>query len=167
MNFCGAGLTCGTKILSSRLCRLGLRGPEEQAGGLFLPSNGPAGPGQCTPRGAFLRRLACHPGAKMRSLRICRLGFAAPGKQASGLFSARTGRQALVTTCLSADPKEKAMCDRQRRLWGFPKWGSEGPENDPVDHSHRRTGRQAPVVSPFRWGCAAASITWNEARRSG
>ena len=45
MNFCGAGLTCGAKILSSRLCRPGLRGPEEQASGLFLPSNGPAGPG--------------------------------------------------------------------------------------------------------------------------
>ena len=34
-------------------------------------------------------------GAKIHSLRLCRLGFAAPGKQASGLFSARTGRQAL------------------------------------------------------------------------
>ena len=45
LNFCGAGLTCGTKILSLQLCRLGLRGPEEQAGGLFLPSNGPADPG--------------------------------------------------------------------------------------------------------------------------
>ena len=33
----------------------------------------------------------------MRSLQIFRLGFAAPGKQASGLFSARTGRQALET----------------------------------------------------------------------
>ena len=30
---------------SLRICRPGLRGPEEQAGGLFLPSNGPAGPG--------------------------------------------------------------------------------------------------------------------------
>ena len=56
-----------------------------------IQSAGPALP----VRGVFLRSRACPAGAKMRSLQIFRLGFAAPGKQASGLFSARTGRQAL------------------------------------------------------------------------
>ncbi len=40
----------------------------------------------------FLRSGACGARAKILSLRLCRPGFAAPGKQAGGLFSARTGR---------------------------------------------------------------------------
>ena len=37
LNFCGAGLTCGTKILSSRLCRPGFAAPGKQASGLRGP----------------------------------------------------------------------------------------------------------------------------------
>ena len=59
-------------------------------------------------------------GAKIHSLRLCCLGFAAPGKQASGLFSARTGRQApaagfSVRKTFLADlpPVEDRRSDRQ------------------------------------------------------
>ena len=56
----------------------------------------------------------------MRTLRICRPGFAAPGKQASGLFSARTGRQAL---------EERARGKSEGESVG---WGSKRPEIEPV-----------------------------------
>ena len=65
----------------------------------------------------------------MRTLRICRLGFAAPGKLASGLFSARTGRQAL---------EERARGKSVGESVGF-----EGPEIVPVAQSHRKAGRKA------------------------
>ena len=66
----------------------------------------------------------------MRTLRICRPGFAAPGKQASGLFSARTGRQALE----GEDTRGKSVGESV---------GFEGPEIVPVAQSHRKAGRKA------------------------
>ncbi len=133
----------------------------------------------------------------MRS-RACPAEFAAPGKQASGLFSARTARQPLeIRRCERnicqgvvwrgrspsiLNPQQRhARCEdeflrsvacgagakiltlrlcrpgvpqgRQAKARGFPKGGSEGPENRPVACFHRRTGRQALVVSPFRGLC--------------
>ncbi len=75
----------------------------------FLRSRAYQGlPARCSVRKShrlFLRALTTPAGAKILSLRLCRPGFAAPGKQHSVLFSARTGRQAL----------DSHRDDRQRR----------------------------------------------------
>ena len=58
--------------------------------GAVPPSGKSAGPALPV-RGEFLRRLACHPGAKIHSLRICRPGLRGPGKLSCGQFSPSNG----------------------------------------------------------------------------
>ena len=106
----------GSAGLSAGLA-MGVRGTEKQHSVLFLPSNGPAGPGQ-----AFLRRLACHP------------GFAAPGKQASGVARARkTAQCAVFTEQRAGRPRAGIFAEvslpsgvRSARKTG--QWGCEGPK---------------------------------------
>ena len=149
-----------------------MRGPGKLSSGQFSPSNGPAGPGSPSilnpqqrhvrcgavsarkwsrwlhfseqragrPRAGIFAERSLPRGEKIHTLRLCRPGLRGPGKLSCGQFSPSNGPAGSGKT-------------RKAKARGFPKWGSEAPENRPVACFHRRTGRQALVVSPCRGLC--------------
>ncbi len=78
------------------------------------------------------------------------VGFGAPGKQSSGLFSAENGRQPRARFAEGENETES-------------QWGSERPENSPVDCFQRRTGgspgQDSPKAKAMRRPSEQGSVT--------